>query len=142
MAKKAHQSLASELKLTQKQQLFAEYLADPDNVETPEEFAQRIGVKTEILNRWKTNPSIVQTAFQICRVRMGAELPKVLRMLLENALGNNDISACKLFFQQLDKITEAPEETGLTVDKALELINRAVDERIDRLPKKREELQC
>jgi hypothetical protein len=142
MAKKAHQSLASELKLTQKQQLFAEYLADPDNVETPEEFAQRIGVKTEILNRWKTNPSIVQTAFQICRVRMGAELPKVLRMLLENALGNNDISACKLFFQQLDKITEAPEETGLTVDKVLELINRAVDERIDRLPKKREELQC
>ena len=142
MAKKVHQSLASKLKLTQKQQLFAEYLADPDNVETPEEFAQRIGVKTEILNRWKTNPSIVQTAFQICRVRMGAELPKVLRMLLENALGNNDISACKLFFQQLDKITEAPEETGLTVDKALELINRAVDERIDRLPKKREELQC
>jgi len=142
MAKKVHQSLASELKLTQKQQLFAEYLADPDNVETPEEFAQRIGVKTEILNRWKTNPAIVQTAFQICRVRMGAELPKVLRMLLENALGNNDISACKLFFQQLDKITEAPEETGLTVDKALELINRTVDERIDRLPKKRGELQC
>jgi hypothetical protein len=127
-----------EADLNRKQQLFAEYLADPYTSETPEEFARRIGVTKETLNKWKSNPAVVQTAFNRCRIRMGAELPKVLKMLLENALGNNDISACKLFFQQLDKITEAP-ETGLTVDVVLEYINRAIDERIERLPRRRGE---
>ena len=113
-------------KLTQKQKLFIEYLADPENNDTPEDFAKIISVSKETLDDWKSNPIIVQSISHLCKTRLGTEIPKVLKMLLEKALQDKDIAACKLFFQQLDKISEIP-ETGLTVDEALRLINKALE---------------
>jgi len=112
-------------KLTQEQRQFVEYLSNPDNSESPEAFAARIDVKVETLSRWKADPHIVQSAFQICVVRLGAEIPKALNMLLQKALKDKDVAACKLFFQQLDNKMEAP-ETELTVDDVLLLINKVV----------------
>lgn len=109
-------------KLTAKQKQFIEYLSNPDNKETPAKFAKRIKVTMNTLNKWKADSLIVQSAFQLCVTRLGAEMPKVLKMLLEKSLIDKDIAACKLYFQQLDKITEIP-DTGLTVDDALKLIS-------------------
>jgi len=112
-------------KLTYRQRQYVDYLSDPDTTEPPAAFAQRIGVKPDTLNRWKANPVIVQAVFQLCVTRLGAEMPKVLKMLQEKSLIDRDVSACKLFFQQLDKITEIP-EAGMTVDEALRLIDNAL----------------
>jgi len=108
-----------------KQRLFIDYLSDPDNVESPAAFSRRAGIPLETLNAWKADPVIVQAAFQKCVTRLGAEIPKVLKMLLQKALEDKDISACKLFFQQIEKVSETP-ETGLTVDEALDMIDKAV----------------
>ncbi len=116
-------------KLTARKKLFIEYLSDPgENKEkdmSPEEFAEKHGLTVETLNKWKSDPYIVRSAFQLCVTRLGAEIPKVLKMLLRKSLESRDVSACKLFFQQLDKITEIP-ETGVTVDEALEIVNKVL----------------
>ena len=51
--------------LSEKQRLFVEYLADPGNREKPEDFARSIGVSEKTLLDWKSNPVIVQSAFQL-----------------------------------------------------------------------------
>lgn len=114
-------------KLSEKQKLFIEYLSDPDNQEKPEDFAKSIGVSEKTLLQWKSNPVIVQSAFQLSITRLGAEIPKVLKMLLQKSLESKDISACKLFFQQIEKITEIP-KTGISVDEALQLINKVISQ--------------
>ena len=113
--------------LSEKQRLFVEYLADPGNREKPEDFARSIGVSEKTLLDWKSNPVIVQSAFQLSVTRLGAEIPKVLKMLLQKALESKDIAACKLFFQQIEKITDIP-ETGISVDEALRLINKVISQ--------------
>lgn len=125
--KKAKTKNKTGKKLSKKQKLFIEYLADPDNREKPEDFAKSIGVSEKTLLQWKSNPLIVQSAFQLSITRLGAEIPKVLKMLLQKALESKDISACKLFFQQIEKITEIP-EAGISVDEALRLINKVISQ--------------
>jgi len=127
IVKKAVTKDKTRKKLTEKQKLFVEYLADPDNQEKPEDFAKSIGVSEKTLLQWKSNPVIVQSAFQLSITRLGAEIPKVLKMLLQKALESKDISACKLFFQQIEKITEIP-ETGISVDEVLQLINKVISQ--------------
>jgi hypothetical protein len=122
MPKNDIQKKKSSGKLTAKQKQFVEFLSNPDNKETPSKFAKRIKVTIDTLNKWKADSLIVQSAFQLCVTRLGAEMPKVLKMLLEKALIDKDIAACKLYFQQLEKITEIP-DTGMTIDDALKLIS-------------------
>ncbi|MFC1730540.1 hypothetical protein ACFL6I_09400 [candidate division KSB1 bacterium] len=112
-------------RLTGSKRLFVDFLSDPDNHETPEVFAKKINVDMAMLNKWKTDPIIVQAAFHMSVTRLGAEIPRVLNMLLQKALEDKDVSACKLFFQQLDKTADFP-EAGLSVDEALVMIDRAV----------------
>lgn len=112
--------------LSENQKLFVEYLADPGNGETPEEFAKRLSVSEKTLLEWKSEPVIVQSVYQLCVTRFGTEKPKVLKMLFEKALKDKDIAACKLFFQQIDKITDIP-ETGISVDDALQIVNTVLE---------------
>ena len=110
------------------QQQFVEYLADPDNTMTPGQFADSIGVLEVQLQEWKSDPAVVQAVFRLSATRFGAEIPKMLKMLLEKALANQDVAACKLYFQQLDKTVESP-ETGVSTDEVFEILNQLIDTR-------------
>ena len=112
-------------KLSKKQRQFVEYLADPDSSDSPESAARKIGISRKTLERWKSNPVIVQSAFRLSITRMGAEIPKVLKMLLEKALGDGNITAGKMLLQQSAKMSEVP-DAGITVDEALRLINKVI----------------
>ncbi|MCP4726302.1 MAG: hypothetical protein GY863_14755 [bacterium] len=125
MTKKGKTGSNKHDKLSKKKKLFIEYLSDPEDNISPKLFAEKHGLTEEILYKWKSDPYIVRSAFQLCVTRLGAEIPKVLKMLLSKSLENKDVSACKLFFQQLDKITEIP-ETGVSVDEALEIVNKVI----------------
>jgi len=114
-------------KLSSQQRLFIEYLLDTESEESPGDFAKRIGVPKSTLLEWKSNPVIVQSVYQLCVTRNGTEIPKVLKMLREKALEDRDISACKLFFQQIERITEIP-EAGLSVDEALRIVNKIMED--------------
>lgn len=113
--------------LTTKQKLFVEYLLDTECEESPDDFAKRIGVPNSALLEWKSNPAIVQSVYQLCVTRNGTEIPKVLKMLREKALKDRDISACKLFFQQIERISDIP-ETGLSVDEVLKIVNKLMED--------------
>lgn len=113
--------------LSSKQLQFVEYLLDTECEESPDDFAKRIDVPKSSLLEWKSNPAIVQSVYQLCVTRNGTEIPKVLKMLREKALEDRDISACKLFFQQIERISEIP-ETGLSVDKVLQIVNKIIED--------------
>ncbi|MFC1554634.1 hypothetical protein ACFL7D_08375 [candidate division KSB1 bacterium] len=108
-------------KADQRKKLFIEYLSDPDNGDSLDDFAKKNGICPDDLNIWKNDPHVVNSAFRLCVTRMGAEIPKVMKMLLEKALKKDDTAATKLFFQQLEKFKETP-EPGITVEEAVKLI--------------------
>ncbi len=108
-----------------KKKLFVEYLSNPDSTEAPEKFASRIGVPLEQLNIWKSDSSVVHAVFHKCLTINKAEIPKLLKMLLNRALKEEDIPACKLFLQQLEKNAGSQDE-GMTIDDALSVIDKAV----------------
>ena len=114
-------------KLSSNQKLFIEYLLDTECEESPDDFAIRIGVPKSTLLEWKSNPAIVQSVYQLCVTRNGTEIPKVLKMLREKALEDKNISACKLFFQQIERISDIP-EAGLSVDEALRIVNKIMED--------------
>ena len=127
MKKSTSKNTNHSVKLTSKQLQFVEFLLDTECGESPDEFAKRIDVLKSSLLEWKSNPVIVQSVYQLCVTRNGTEIPKVLKMLREKALEDKDISACKLFFQQIERITEIP-ETGLSVDEALRIVNKIMED--------------
>ena len=127
MKKSNNKSKNNSGQLSEKQKQFIEYLLDTECGESPDDFAKRIDVPKSTLLEWKSDPAIVQSVYQLCVTRNGTEIPKVLKMLREKALKDRDISACKLFFQQIERISEIP-EVGLSVDEALRIVNKLMED--------------
>lgn len=104
---------------------YVEYLSDPERRETEESISKKLKVTKETLRKWRSDPLVVQSAFKLSVIRLGAEIPKILQMLKEKSLEDRDITACKLFLQQIEKVTEIP-ESGISPDEALKMVKDAV----------------
>lgn len=118
---------SSSKKLTLKQRKYVEFLADPDNMETEAQFAKRLKIKPEVLNKWKLKSGVVEHVINIRKSTFGTEKPKVLKMLLQKALDDQDVSAAKLFLQLIENIKEV-EGPCLSTDDALKLIRKTINE--------------
>ena len=118
-----------------KKEIFISLLADPGCDKDLKDIAAELKVSSRTLQRWLSEPEILNKAYSRYISVIGSRLPKVLKTLLAKA-ERGDVSSIKLILLQTKVFQEEiNKEEFLSTPKALELLDEFFNKRCEKCRK-------